>query len=266
MRGSTSHGRGHGRGHSASGLGGTPGASGSGPGDGNAINLNGDNDNDNENDDNYEDNASDSDDNDDDNEATPEEADASPEGKRVRSVCLLAGVVRTNQDYGLSYMVHLPNFSANAPAIFKAIELLAPTFFASCLVVHAGGFSKEDPPICLRCLCWNLTAPFFQCNRNGWMGCGRCSYIQYAQCKDIGLLSPFGLLRTLSVLLILYDPYVPQKFLPAVFAIWHDQQLVAALGLAGRRALLPRLLASIDVVVQAVNSYYEGYRRVFRQR
>ncbi len=58
-----------------------------------------------------------------------------------------------------------------------------------------------------------------------------------------------------------------QKFLPAVFAIRRDQQLVAALGPAGRRALLPRLLASIDKLVQAVDSYYESYRWVLgRQR
>jgi hypothetical protein len=59
---------------------------------------------------------------------------------------------------------------------------------------------------------------------------------------------------------------VPQKLLPAVFAIWCDQQLVAALRPAGRRALLPRLLASIDALIQAVDSYHESYRRVFGRR
>jgi hypothetical protein len=58
---------------------------------------------------------------------------------------------------------------------------------------------------------------------------------------------------------------VLQKFLLAVFAIQCDQQLVAALGLAGHRALLPCLLASVDALVQAVDSYYESYCRVFRQ-
>jgi hypothetical protein len=59
---------------------------------------------------------------------------------------------------------------------------------------------------------------------------------------------------------------MPQKFPPAVFAIRRDQQLVAALGPAGRRALLPRLLASIDALIQAVDSYHESYRRVFGRR
>jgi hypothetical protein len=48
-----------------------------------------------------------------------------------------------------------------------------------------------------------------------------------------------------------------------VFVIWRNQQLVAALGLARRRELLPHLLASIDALVEAVDSYYESYRRVF---
>jgi hypothetical protein len=36
---------------------------------------------------------------------------------------------------------------------------------------------------------------------------------------------------------------VLQKFLLAMFTIWYDQQLVATLGPARRRALLPCLLA-----------------------
>ncbi len=59
---------------------------------------------------------------------------------------------------------------------------------------------------------------------------------------------------------------MPQKFLPAVFAIRRDQHLVASLGPADCRALLPRLLASIDALVQAVDSYYESTRRVFSRR
>jgi hypothetical protein len=54
--------------------------------------------------------------------------------------------------------------------------------------------------------------------------------------------------------------------MPAVFAIWHNQQLIAAFGTARRCALLPRLFESIDALVQAVDSYYEGYRRVFGRR
>jgi hypothetical protein len=57
-----------------------------------------------------------------------------------------------------------------------------------------------------------------------------------------------------------------QKFLPAVFAIWHYQQLVAALRPTKCCVLLPCLLAFIDMLVQAKDSYYESYRRVFGQR
>jgi hypothetical protein len=60
---------------------------------------------------------------------------------------------------------------------------------------------------------------------------------------------------------------VPQKFLPAVFAIRRDQCLVASLGSAGCRALLPQLLASIDTLVQAIDLYDELTCCVFgRQR
>jgi hypothetical protein len=57
-------------------------------------------------------------------------------------------------------------------------------------------------------------------------------------------------------------------FLPSVFAILCNQQLIAALGLTEPSALLGRLYASIDALVQAIDSYYESYRRVFgwRQR
>ncbi len=55
------------------------------------------------------------------------------------------------------------------------------------------------------------------------------------------------------------------KFLLAVFTIRCNQQLVAALRPAGRRALLPCLLASIDTPVQMVDSYYESYCQVFGQ-
>jgi hypothetical protein len=89
-------------------------------------------------------------------------------------------------------MVRLPDASANAPAVFKDIELQAPTFFASRSVVCAGKFSEEDPPICVRCLRWNLTAMFSRCNRNGWTWCGRCSYIQHAHCRDVSLSGPTG--------------------------------------------------------------------------
>jgi hypothetical protein len=65
---------------------------------------------------------------------------------------LLAGVVCTNQDYGLGLMVPLQDASAAAPATFEAVELQAPTFFASRLLVHTGRFLEEDPLICFCCL------------------------------------------------------------------------------------------------------------------
>jgi hypothetical protein len=52
---------------------------------------------------------------------------------------------------------------------------------------------------------------------------------------------------------------MPQKFLPALLAIWRDQQLVATLWPAGRRALLPRLLVSIDALMQLIDSDYVSY-------
>jgi hypothetical protein len=58
---------------------------------------------------------------------------------------------------------------------------------------------------------------------------------------------------------------VLQKFLPTVFAIQRDQRLIASLGPASRRALLPLLLASTDSLVQAVDSYYESTHCVFGQ-
>jgi hypothetical protein len=58
---------------------------------------------------------------------------------------------------------------------------------------------------------------------------------------------------------------VLQKFLPAVFAIRRDQQLVATFGPPEHRALLPCLLASVDALVQAVDSYNENYSQVFER-
>ncbi len=103
-------------------------------------------------------------------------------------------------------MERLPDSSANAPAIFEAVELQGPMFFTSCSLVWAGGLSEEDLPICFRCLRLNLTVPFVQCNRDGWTRCGRCSYIQHAQCKDAGYSRTFRAFRTLSILLTDFDP------------------------------------------------------------
>jgi hypothetical protein len=150
-------------------------------------------DNDDDNDDNYEDAATgsgDDDDDDDDGDEALGAANAPPEDEKSRRARLLCGVVRSNKDYGLGNMVRLPDASADAPAEFEEVELQVPTFFASRSVVRAGEFSEEDPPICVRCLWWNLTAPFSRCNRDGWTGCGRCLYIQHVHCRDISLSSP----------------------------------------------------------------------------
>jgi hypothetical protein len=112
------------------------------------------------------------------------------EEKIARLVRLLTGVVRTNENYSLGGgMVHL-DANVAALATFGAVELQVQTFFASCSVVRAGGFTKVDPSICIRCLRWNLTAPFSRCNRDSWTSCGRCSYIQHARCKDVRKLDP----------------------------------------------------------------------------
>jgi hypothetical protein len=109
----------------------------------------------------------------------------------ARQVRLLAGVELTNDDYGLGNLVVLPDPDAAALAMFEAVELQALTFFASRSVVCTGGFTEVDLPICCRCLCWNLTPLFSRCNRAGWTGCGRCSYIQHTQCKDVSFPDPF---------------------------------------------------------------------------
>ncbi len=45
-----------------------------------------------------------------------------------------------------------------------------------------------------------------------------------------------------------------------------NQRQVEGLGAAGRRARLPLLLASIDVLLQAVDAHYTAHRRVFGHR
>jgi hypothetical protein len=98
---------------------------------------------------------------------------------------LLCSVVHTNDDYGLGTFVLLPGPSPETLAVFKTVELQAPVFFLMHSLVWARGFTDVDPPICVRCLRWNLVAPFSKCNRNCWTRCGCCTYIQHAWCKDI---------------------------------------------------------------------------------
>jgi hypothetical protein len=110
-------------------------------------------DDDDDNDDDYEDAASGSSDNDnddDDGDEAPGAADAPPEDEKSRRACPMSGVVGSNEDYSLGDMVRLPDASTDAPAVFEDVELQALTFLASRSVVRAGGFSEEDPPICVR--------------------------------------------------------------------------------------------------------------------
>jgi hypothetical protein len=132
---------GHGRG--ASGCGGTLArsvdalsASGAGSGDGD-IDMDEVNDEDNDYDDNTDDDDANDDnaDDDDNDDETSGDAGALLEDENSHWVHLLAGMVRTNQDYGLGHMEGLPDDSADAPALFEAVELQTPTFFASCSLV-----------------------------------------------------------------------------------------------------------------------------------
>lgn len=140
-------------------------------------------DNDNDHDDYNNDRSSANDDKDD-----SEGAGAPLEEEDAESCknCLLRGIVCRNNDYSLGAFVQLPDPSHEAPAVFGTVELQAPTFFASRSVVQARGFHEGDAPICAPCLRWNLVAPFSKCNRDRWTGFVRCSYVQHAQCKDVG--------------------------------------------------------------------------------
>jgi hypothetical protein len=73
-------------------------------------------------------------------------------------------------------------------------EMQTPGSHVQCSfsVIYAGGFSEEDCLMCTRCLCWNLTAPFSQCNCNELTGCRRCLYIQKSPCKDVSVLTHYG--------------------------------------------------------------------------
>ncbi len=88
----------------------------------------------------------------DNDQAPPVEVEMPLENANARKVCLLCGVVNTNEDYGLGELVRLPDARADALAMFDDVELQALTCFALCWVVCEGGFSETDPPICARCL------------------------------------------------------------------------------------------------------------------
>jgi hypothetical protein len=80
-------------------------------------------------------------------------SDEGAETEDVRWVCLFAGVVHSNEDYSLINHMVFPDPDAAALAMFEALELQAPTFFASCSVVRAGRFTEVDPPVSFKCLC-----------------------------------------------------------------------------------------------------------------
>jgi hypothetical protein len=114
------------------------------------------------------------------------------EDRDACKACLLHAVVQRIEDHGLREFVQLPEENAKALAMFEDVELQAQTFFVSRLDVSERGFSKEDPPICTRCLWWYLTAHFLWRNRNRWTGCGYCSFIQMSPCNDLSVLTPSG--------------------------------------------------------------------------
>ncbi len=72
--------------------------------------------------------------------------------------------MQTNYDCGLRVFEQLLHAIAEATAVFEDVELQAPMFYASHLVIRAGGFSEDGAHICAIGLQWNLTAPFLQCN------------------------------------------------------------------------------------------------------
>ncbi len=59
---------------------------------------------------------------------------------------------------------------------------------------------------------------------------------------------------------------MPSKFLPAVYQVRGDARIVESLGREGRRALLPHLLASIDALIQSIDSYYRTNRKAIGRR
>ncbi len=168
---------------------GAPGASVGASVHGDAMQLDNDNDDDNNNDDDddYNDDASDDDVHDDNDD--PEGAGApldEEESVESHKNCLLCGVVRSNNGYGLGAFVLLPDPNHEAPAVLEAMELQAPVFFLSRPLVWAGWLTDVDPPICAQYLRMNLVVPFSKCNCNGWTECRCCTCIQHARCKDVG--------------------------------------------------------------------------------
>ncbi len=117
-------------------------------------------------------------------EEVVEEAKDPPEDENLGQALLLCG------DYGLGAMVLQPDADTGAPAVHSNVERTVPMFFASRSVVCADGYSEEDPLICLKCPCWNLTALFCLRNQDGWSSWGCCLYLQHARCKYINLAGP----------------------------------------------------------------------------
>ncbi len=113
-------------GGSAAAASGALGTSGAGPGNKDVDKDHDDDDKDD--DDDYDDDVLDGDNSDNDYDEALGEADVPPEDENSHCVHLLAGVVRTNQDYSLGPIAPLPDTSNTAPAAFRAVEMHAPTF------------------------------------------------------------------------------------------------------------------------------------------
>jgi hypothetical protein len=80
------------------------------------------------------------------------EADATPADKILHLMHIICGEVQIKKDYDLSSNMRLPDANTNALAAFEAVELQAPTFFASYLLVHASWFSNRDLLFTFCCL------------------------------------------------------------------------------------------------------------------
>ncbi len=86
------------------------------------------------------------------------------------------GVVGTNGDYSLGEGEALSDPHADGLPGYEGVVLTALTYIPPRVSVgQLGGFSEEQPPACLRCLRWMVTAPFSRCNRRGLGTCSRCT-------------------------------------------------------------------------------------------
>jgi hypothetical protein len=83
---------------------------------------------------------------------TDSSSEVSVKAENERWVCLLTGVVRTNENNSLGNLVVIPDPDAAAQTTFEAVEQQTLTFFASRYVARAGSLTEVDSPNCFWCL------------------------------------------------------------------------------------------------------------------